>query len=232
MTAGRRYWRRCKTRYSQKKAGSWQTEGFFSHCFGKKGALFGSCQCRGGEGLLDTHFSSQRRGQNKSEHYAVIIQAQPLHGASAKDRHIPQSDHSRSQGHKAQETFRRSQLLRHHKSMNRLLWAFRKELKFIRDQSVRCLSLAQLVKRDAHRVQPHDHLPPTPTTPSLPHSKEKKWRFFSTGPSQSLFFQLAFPFLRALRPQTLYTCSPLHPTGRQSGKCQYWNGLNSAVSEC
>lgn len=78
---------------------------------------------------------------------------------------------------------------------------------------------------------------PSPSNPNAPLSltvrKNNDFFFFFTGPSLSLYFQLAFPFLRALRrPQTLYTCSPLHPTGRQSGKCQYWNGLNSAVSEC
>lgn len=70
-----------------------------------------------------------------------------------------------------------------------------------------------------------------PQHSSLPHHKKK--RGFFKGPSHSLCFQLAFPVLQELRrPQTLYTFSPLHPTGRQSGKCQYWNGLNSAVSEC
>lgn len=79
---------------------------------------------------------------------------------------------------------------------------------------------------------------PSPSNPNAPLSLTVRknndfFFFFFTGPSLSLYFQLAFPFLRALRrPQTLYTCSPLHPTGRQSGKCQYWNGLNSAVSEC
>lgn len=68
--------------------GRWQD--FFSYCFGKKGALFGSCECRGGEGLLGTHFSSQRQRQNKSEDPA-ILQAQPLQVASAKDRHVPKA---------------------------------------------------------------------------------------------------------------------------------------------
>lgn len=49
--------------------------------------------------------------------------------------------------------------------MNCLLQTFRKYLKFIRDQSVRYLLLAQPIKRDAHRVQPRDHLPATPIPP-------------------------------------------------------------------